>query len=492
MAPGAGTDALPETYLQMANMPVEVHGLPQEFAHYNGRQGRVVGAVERNLGDLRLPPGCALVDFGADRGGHAYVPVGNLRRPTPWTPWRSATPAAPSGELPEGAHVAVEATVGGALAVAASVQHLPSAGMRIAIAEMISTLHYNREVVRADERTSVLFIRALFVHKRTPAPMARAELTLPYTVQLCRGEEIRLEQCLGQGNYGVVYRASRAGKEDMAFKIATSKNGPEPLQRLRSGLHRLDCAHLATATMAEAVEGDCARLAQLLFGELDSGFSYWALMQLGGDNLHLLLRSMRDEGRRPPPASVAAWAVEFTAGVRFMHENGYVHTDLKTANTVVKGDKLLIIDLDDAVLEGAQDGGNGTFGFQEPMALWNEAWAATKPCDMWAVGVWLHHVFTTGCYPPGIREASFAAAQGQFTEIQASRYSPPPTSITNFCFQKPDKRISAGQLHAMLASRRQEIISRMSDSKFYKSEFYVFNDSSKHVQEMNQFVHGGR
>jgi hypothetical protein len=120
---------------------------------------------------------------------------------------------------------------------------------------------------------------------------------------------------------------------------------------------------------------------------------------LGTETLEQYVSALAVRGRLPSPENVVEWGVALTDALAALHDRGYLHGDLKSANVVIGPDRRLrLIDLDLAYRIGSDERapGAGTRGYTSPNC---RAGAQAAPADdIYALGAVLYFL-TTGAEP---------------------------------------------------------------------------------------------
>jgi len=136
------------------------------------------------------------------------------------------------------------------------------------------------------------------------------------------GGKLRMEQLVGAGGMGVVYRATHLGlRMPVAVKV------------LQAGLQRdLDFCRRFQEEALAASRLDHANLTRVLdFGQEPDGLVYIAMEFLDGTDLGTLIDR---DGRLPLPRIVEIMS-QVCAGLTHMHSRGMVHSDLKPDNLIL-------------------------------------------------------------------------------------------------------------------------------------------------------------
>jgi serine/threonine protein kinase len=148
----------------------------------------------------------------------------------------------------------------------------------------------------------------------------------------------RLEQLLGSGGFGAVYRATSASLQHLPFaiKFCLDPGLTAALHQERSLLERL---------MKAGDEDWSDRVVRLYGYDLDHATPYLVYEYVaGGDLVHYLKRRRQQQGRPLNAAEVLDLVTQVVEGLAFAHRHGLVHRDLKPANVLVSGDLLKLAD----------------------------------------------------------------------------------------------------------------------------------------------------
>jgi serine/threonine protein kinase len=147
-----------------------------------------------------------------------------------------------------------------------------------------------------------------------------------------------LEQLLGSGGFGAVYRATASSLQHLPFaiKFCLDPALTEALNRERSNLERL---------MKAGGESWSPRIVRLYGYDLDHDTPYLVYEYVpGGDLIHHLALRRQREGRPLDADEVLSVIVQVTEALAFAHGHGLVHRDLKPANVLVDGETLKLAD----------------------------------------------------------------------------------------------------------------------------------------------------
>jgi serine/threonine protein kinase len=152
------------------------------------------------------------------------------------------------------------------------------------------------------------------------------------------GTPYRLEQVLGSGGFGTVYRATASSLQHLPFavKFCLDPTLIAGLHQERSNLERL---------MKAGGENWSPRIVRLYGYDLHHATPYLVYEFVpGGDLIHYLARRERQLGRPLNAGEVLALIIQVCEALAFAHNHGLVHRDLKPANILVDGDTLKLAD----------------------------------------------------------------------------------------------------------------------------------------------------
>jgi serine/threonine protein kinase len=157
------------------------------------------------------------------------------------------------------------------------------------------------------------------------------------------GSNYYLEEVIGTGGFGAVYRARSkdATQQFLRFAIKVCLD-PEMLVALTALQNELE----NLKRLQEAPETDWPERIVKLFGyRLDSPppFLVYEFVP-GGDLASYLLRRQQEMGGRVGPDEVRGWILQIVEGLAFAHSHGLIHRDLKPANVLVNGSLLKLTD----------------------------------------------------------------------------------------------------------------------------------------------------
>jgi hypothetical protein len=197
---------------------------------------------------------------------------------------------------------------------------------------------------RALVRDNATGLRALPPTVSFDEPMQLLELlptdAPPYPVpcELARTPYV-LEQLLGTGGFGAVYRATTRSLQHLPFaiKFCLDPNMIAALHRERSNLERL--------MKAGGAEGWSPRIVRLYGYDLEHRTPYLVYEYVpGGDLTHHLAQLRQEMGRSLNADEILGLMVQVVEGLAFAHQHGLVHRDLKPANVLVGGGSLKLAD----------------------------------------------------------------------------------------------------------------------------------------------------
>jgi hypothetical protein len=152
------------------------------------------------------------------------------------------------------------------------------------------------------------------------------------------GTPYLLEDLLGSGGFGAVYRATTRSLQHLplAIKFCLDPSLTAALHRERSNLERL---------MKVGGAGWSSRIVRLYGYDLEHRTPYLVYEYVaGGDLTHHLDRLRQRQGRELNAEEVLGLMVQVTEGLAFAHRHGLVHRDLKPANVLVDGETLKLAD----------------------------------------------------------------------------------------------------------------------------------------------------
>ena len=193
-------------------------------------------------------------------------------------------------------------------------------------------------------------------------PGAGARLSLPHRLQLQGPDSLlpllpisappftvpgdlpdsnyRLEEVIGTGGFGVVYRASSKDPSlrllHFAVKVCLNAEMQAALNNERELLERLQTA---------SSSGWSERIVKLYGYRLDVATPYLVYELVpGGDLASHLERRQQELGGRVEPAEVRGWVLQIVEGLAFAHSQGLIHRDLKPANVLIAKGSLKLAD----------------------------------------------------------------------------------------------------------------------------------------------------
>ncbi len=143
------------------------------------------------------------------------------------------------------------------------------------------------------------------------------------------GTDYRLEELIGTGGFGAVYRASSPSLQylPLAIKFCLDRALLPALHQERANLERL---------MKAGGETWSPHLVRLYGYDLEHATPYLVYEYVpGGDLVHWLAAHQAGKGRGLTAGEVLALILQITEALAFAHERGLVHRDLKPANVLM-------------------------------------------------------------------------------------------------------------------------------------------------------------
>ena len=217
----------------------------------------------------------------------------------------------------------------------------------------------------------------------------------------------RIEEVLGTGGMGVIYRATdlRLGRP-VALKLISADGASDPTLR-----ERFEREARLTASI------DHPNVIPVYGAGEEDGHLYLVMRYVPGTDLHALLRR---EGRLPP-ARAADIVAQLGEALDAAHAAGLVHRDVKPANVLIAGSHVYLSDFGITRVQGAETqittsgGWVGTVDFMAPEHLRGEPTDARA--DVYALGCVLYTALTGA---PPFRRPTVPAT------ITAHLHEPPP------------------------------------------------------------------
>eukprot|EP01062_Namystynia_karyoxenos_P016130 TRINITY_DN15885_c0_g1_i2.p1 TRINITY_DN15885_c0_g1~~TRINITY_DN15885_c0_g1_i2.p1 ORF type:complete len:608 (+),score=155.96 TRINITY_DN15885_c0_g1_i2:77-1825(+) len=239
-------------------------------------------------------------------------------------------------------------------------------------------------------------------------PAART-VSLPAAIRHNGKPAFVLEQLLGRGSYGAVFRVNLAGiqKAVKLTRVPPQHSFDDTLSRGRraAGFAHPCLVRTMGVIPVGSPDDELCRFAHSVFGEEASGCNFfWTIMDLGGPSLDAFY-SRRVPGRRAVDAEEGThWCLQLFDAVSYLHHNGWCHRDIKVENVLVAQEsgsrKVVIIDLEDVAPPGKQAHERGTLFYQDMAAE-----HGSMPGDVWATAMVAHFVLSEGHLPAGIAAA---------------------------------------------------------------------------------------
>ena len=239
------------------------------------------------------------------------------------------------------------------LAAIAQLAALPPDEARREAAEAVERLA--PEADRADKDLAVEYLTAIpsAVERSLVRDRATGTLTLPATMAADSAQGLlqllptdvppypagatlpdtpyRLEELLGTGGFGAVYKATDPSLQYLTFAIKFCLD-PSMTTTLRQERDNLD-------RLMSAGEGDWSPGIVRLYGyNLEHDTPHLVYEYIPGGNLSALLAARREKDATPSPSEVLGWVTQIVEALAFAHARGLVHRDLKPANVLLAAD----------------------------------------------------------------------------------------------------------------------------------------------------------
>jgi serine/threonine-protein kinase len=139
----------------------------------------------------------------------------------------------------------------------------------------------------------------------------------------------RIEEQVGEGSFGVVYRAVRdSDRRDVALKVLREELGRDPAYLRRFAREASVASEVRHANIVPVLDA----------GEVD-GLHFVATAYVSGGTL-----ARRLTGGQLRLPSVLQVAEDVAAGLTALHRRGLVHRDVKPANVMLDADTALLTD----------------------------------------------------------------------------------------------------------------------------------------------------
>ena len=236
--------------------------------------------------------------------------------------------------------------------------------------------------------------------------------------------QYRLEQFVGRGGMGDVYRAENLLlKREEAVKFVRSKlsASPEAIQRFQKEIESTaKLLHPNVITVFNA-------------GEFE-GRPYMVMEFLDGWTVHEYVRRRLELASPLSVQEAVDIVVQAAKGLQFAHDNGFVHRDVKPGNLWITPDKTVkVLDLGLAIVttRGTDSHIVGTPDFMSPEQSFPDS-VPSPQSDIYSLGCTLFYLLT-GQVPFGGNEFSTSEKK-----MEAQRLQPLPP-LSNFRKDIPDR-----------------------------------------------------
>ena len=235
--------------------------------------------------------------------------------------------------------------------------------------------------------------------------------------------EFELEEEIGRGGMGVVYRARQVGLERwVAVKVL-----PPPLEDVERFVERFRREALAASRLQHP------GVVQVLSAGESEGLLYYAMELVDGWSLQELLVAQRSEQSVPEapdvrePRVAAGLCRQLALALEHAHERGVLHRDLKPQNILIQGDSGLprLIDFGLARIESLDSISRtgdlaGTPLYMSPEQVRASPGGIDKRTDVYSAGAVLYELLTDSPPFPGdsAGEVMVRITQGQLRPVR--------------------------------------------------------------------------
>lgn len=195
--------------------------------------------------------------------------------------------------------------------------------------------------------------------------------------------QYRVLRHIAQGGMGAVYRVEDTETGDhFAMKLAaTHRNNPERFERIHRSLSNLEHPGILRSRRC---------------GITPDGRSYMLFDYVGGTPAQVFAKSMGVPGTPARTTAVVTVGIHLADALHYLHSNGIIHRDVKSANVLVRENKsACLIDFDSAIMPNtpAADGRFvGTYTYAPPEQLKGATVDARS--DVYAMGVLMYRMLT--------------------------------------------------------------------------------------------------
>ena len=258
----------------------------------------------------------------------------------------------------------------------------------------------------------------------------------------CEIDSYRLEEVIGTGAHGVVFRARRIAPYErlVAIKLLPYLQGKEKASRF----------HNECQAMADVEHPGISQI--LTAGLTEDGIPYLVMPLIRGVSVDEYARQQTHELAY---SDIAGLIKQLTSAVAFAHRNGVLHCDLTPDNILVDdAGAVTITDFGLAVrfeqmdeLSQRPSWAPGTMGYAAPEILFSRE-RASPASDIYSIGAVLYALLVgePPCYKPGWVETAVANASARPEPVRANNPDIPEglAEICDKCLAtKPGDRFAA-------------------------------------------------
>lgn len=215
--------------------------------------------------------------------------------------------------------------------------------------------------------------------------------------------EVKGYQCsrrLGRGAFGEVWAAVQLSTgQEVAIKVLHRQTGLD-MAYLRAELHRLRSV------------SEHPHIVTLLDADLDAAVPYYVMPLLRGG-------SLADAGKPSVPRAVE-WMEQLAGALRFAHDKGLLHCDLKPSNLLLDEEgRVRLVDFGQSTSTTAARGAWGTIGYMPPEQASGESPALSW--DIYAFGATLYQLLTG--FRPRLRPSDLLSMTGTTARERLEQYA---------------------------------------------------------------------
>jgi serine/threonine protein kinase len=221
----------------------------------------------------------------------------------------------------------------------------------VVIALFIALLYYRRRMRRTNEQNETQMTE---IHQMNQSLLESANNPLEQSQFNIPSDELQMQECIGQGGCGFIYKAIMGANTIVAAKeIMSTTIDPDNIQEFE---HEARMLTQLNHPQVLRVFGFCTKTAEESKDNIERRYIVTEFAPNGSlenvivaaTKIATIIKDSNSGAISMPFTKTKAleWAVQIASGVAFLHSKGYVHRDMKPHNVLLnKSNDALVADL---------------------------------------------------------------------------------------------------------------------------------------------------